>query len=405
MTASAIDIEHEAGPGPETWSNWSGSVRCSAARVATPADEAELARLVREAAAAGQSVRAVGSGHSFSPLVATDGVIVCLDGLRGVLSCDAERQEAWIAAGSKLHELGEPLRRRGLAMKNMGDIDVQSLAGALSTGTHGTGRELANLPSQVRALRWIDAEGGSVEVGEDDDADLLRADRVSLGLLGVTTQVRLGLVPAYRLHERLGREPIEECLAAIDERIAATRHFEFFWFPGPDRADTKAIHPTEAEPGAWPERHERIGWSFQILPSVRELKFFEMEYAVPAEVGVECFREVRERIRARHPDVQWPVEFRTLARDDAWLSPAHERATVTISVHQDGHLPYRDFFADVEAIFVNHRGRPHWGKIHRRTGAELRDLYPRFDDFAALRQRLDPKGRFLNPYLRSLFEV
>ena len=386
------------------WENWAGSVRCRPARFAEPASEPELQQLVRQAARDGHRVRVVGTGHSFMPLVTTDGVLVSLDRLAGIESSDGDALEAMVWAGTKIRALGEPLLALGMALENQGDVDVQSVGGALGTGTHGTGRTLRNLSSQAVALRLVTADGELVECSAERDPDLFRAARVSLGLLGVTSAVRLRLLPAYRLHERICSADTETCLAELVDRIAENRHFEFFWFPGPDRVEMKTLNPTEAAPNELPDvPGERIGWSCHIISSVRELKFHEMEYSVPAEAGPDCFREVRARIREKHPEVVWPVEFRTLASDDADLSPAEGRETVTISVHQDGRLPFRDFFADVEPIFRSHRGRPHWGKIHTCSAEQLRALYPRWDAFGAVRRGMDPEGRFLNDHLRGLF--
>lgn len=392
------------GAAPLSWSNWSGSVVCRPSRIERPRDEEELAAGVRRAAGAGLAVRAFGSGHSFSPVAATDGVLMSLDALAGVESHDASRGEAWIRAGSKLHDLGEPLLALGLAMENLGDVDVQSLGGALGTGTHGTGRTLRNLSANVTALRLVDASGEVRTFDGEGDGDLLRAARVSLGMLGVITAARLRLVPAYRLHERVRRIAMEACLEELDAGIVGHRHYEFFWYPRKDLAEVKTLDPTDAPEASVAGREgERIGWSARILPSLRELKFFEMEYAVPAESGRACFLAVRERIRARHPGVAWPVEYRTLAGDDAFLSTASESDRVTLSIHQDGTLPYRDFFADVEPILREFGGRPHWGKLHTAGPAELWPRYPRMDAFLAARARLDPEGRFLNHHLRKLF--
>jgi FAD/FMN-containing dehydrogenase len=386
-----------------TWANWSGCVRCEAAGLPAPASEAEIAALVRRAASEGRSVRVVGTGHSFTPLVATPGYVASLDAHAGIEECDPSRLEATVRAGTKLHALGEALLERGLAMENLGDIDVQSVGGALGTGTHGTGRSLRNLSAQVSALRLVLASGEVVECSEEREPELWRAARVSFGALGVVSAARFRLLPAYRLHERVRRSSLAECLERLGDDVASNRHYEFFWFPKRDFVESKAIHPTAAEPGdvADPKR-ERIGWSARILPSVRELKFNEMEYSVPADAGPRCLRAVEARMRARWPDVEWPVEYRTLAGDDAWLSTASARATVTISIHEDARLPHAELFADLEPIFVEHDGRPHWGKWHSRKAADLAALYPRFADFAALRERLDPRGVFLNDALRTL---
>jgi FAD/FMN-containing dehydrogenase len=286
-------------------------------------------------------------------------------------------------------------------MENLGDVDVQSVAGAVATGTHGTGRSLQSLSARMSGLRLLLADASLRVVTQERTPELLRAARVSLGALGVITAVRFDLVPAYRLHERVWRAPIETCLAELDARVAATRHFEFFWFPRDDVAEMKSLDPTDAPEGA-PAEGERIGWSARVLPSVREVRFFEMEYAVPREAGPACFRAVRERMQRRHERVAWPVEYRTVAADDAWLSPFFERDSVTISLHQDGRKPYAEFFADVEPIFWEHGGRPHWGKVHGLGAEALRRLYPRFDDFLATRASLDPAGRFTNAALREL---
>jgi FAD/FMN-containing dehydrogenase len=297
------------------------------------------------------------------------------------------------------------LLREGLAMENLGDVDVQSLAGAIGTGTHGTGRSFRNISSQVSALRIITADGEVRTCSEEREPDLWRAARVSMGMFGVISAIGLRLKPAFRLHERVWRLPIEECLDRLDRFIARNERFEFFWYPTSDEAECKALNSTSALPEQMPEiEGERVGWSAQILPSVRRILFNEMEYAMPAEAGAACFRSVRSRMLAKHVEVRWPVEYRTLAADDAWLSPAFGRATVTISIHHDARFPFGSFFNDIEPIFLAHGGRPHWGKIHGLNAGTLRDLYPKWDAFMSLRRNLDPAGRFMNDYLRSVFD-
>jgi FAD/FMN-containing dehydrogenase len=386
------------------WTSWSGRVTCRPSRVAHPAGERAIAEVVRAAARDGLALRVAGSGHSFTPLVATDGVLVHLDGWQGVASADGASCHATIRAGSKIAALGDTLREHGLALANQGDVDVQALAGALSTGTHGTGRALGSLSSQVMALRLVTGDGSVVACDEQSDPDLLEAARVSLGALGVLSTATLRLVPAYRLHERVWKVPVESCLSELSERIDRHRHFEFFWYPHRDHAEMKALDPTDASPDPMDGvKGERIDWSCRIFPSVRDLRFNEMEYAVPAASGPDCFRAVRERMRARHADVVWPVEYRTVAADRGWLSPMHDRDAVAISIHQDAALPCDAFFADVEPIFREHGGRPHWGKIHNLRARELAPLYPMWERFLETRRRLDPRGTFLNDHLRELF--
>jgi FAD/FMN-containing dehydrogenase len=385
------------------WSNWAGNVRCEPRRLAPVQSEADVVAALRDAARDGLGVRVAGSGHSFSPLVATDGVLLSLDGLAGIARHEAEQRRVWVRAGTKLHALGPALHALGLAQENLGDVDVQALGGALATGTHGTGRTLQNLSARVSGLRLLLADGSLRVLRAEDDAALLAAARVSLGALGVVTAARIDCVPAYRLHERVERMPLEECLASLEERVAGHRHFEFFWYPAKDLAEAKTLEPTTLEPEAVAgRRHERIGWSHEILPSVRELRFVEMEFALPAAAGPACFRAVRERMRERHPGVAWPVEYRSLRADDAWLSTAHARDSVTLSLHQGAELPWQEFFADLEPLLRAHGGRPHWGKRHGMTAADLAPLYPRFEDFRRLRAELDPAGRFLNPHLAAV---
>jgi FAD/FMN-containing dehydrogenase len=385
-----------------TWENWAGNVACQPCEIVRPRSEAEIVEALARAETQGLSVRVAGSGHSFTPVVATDGMLFDLSLMRGIARLESEESRAWVRAGTKLSDLGGPLHEAGFAMENLGDVDVQALGGALGTGTHGTGHTLPNLSARVSGLRLLRADGELLSLRDDTDPEGLRAARVSLGALGIITAARIELLPAYRLHEKVLRLSMDEVLENLEERIQATRHFEFFWYPQADRAEAKSLHLTD-EVEAPDRKGERIDWSHRILPSERDLRFTEMEYAVPAEHGRSAFLAVRERIQTRHPDVAWPVEYRTLRSDDAWLSTARDRETVTISVHQDGRLPHEAFFSDVEPIFAEFGGRPHWGKVHRLSGESLADVVPGLGEFAQLREEWDPAGRFLNPHLRSLF--
>jgi len=423
------------------WTNWSGSISASPRQFSTPASEAELIALVARANRDGLTIRVAGTGHSFVPLCASNGLLISLDGLQGVVmagsgpspfgvaagglppsgpkgSLDpAERSvlRATVWAGSKIHQLGEPLLAVGMALENQGDIDRQAIAGAVSTGTHGTGPSLGSMSTQVAGLRIITASGEIVECSAECEPDIFQAARLSLGTFGVLSQITLRLMPAYRLHERTWVAAFEECMSQLDAHIAATRHFEFFWSPREDACAMKSLQPTisetiEVSPEA-PDasgrlgryvQSERVDWSYRIFPSERAVKFNECEFSLPAAHGSDAVREIRALMLGKHHDVLWPIEYRTLGADDIDLGAAQGRATVAISVHQAAELPYQPFFADVEAIFRNHHGRPHWGKWHSHTAHELRALYPRWDHFLSVRARLDPHGRFLNGYLRRL---
>jgi FAD/FMN-containing dehydrogenase len=387
-----------------------------------PATEAEVVDLVRQARQNGQRVRIAGSGHSFTPLCATEEMLISLDRLQGLVRVDPRQHQATIWAGSKLYALGDPLWEHGLALANMGDIDRQTLAGAISTGTHGTGRTLGSLSTQVVGIRLVSGTGELIELSAATDPQWHQAAAVALGALGVITQVTLQLVPAYGLHERTWIVPFADCLAQLPEQIQANRHFEFFWVPEADACAMKALNPVPCPPHGQPfptprpapppaasgrltryVRPEQIDRSYRIFPSERTLKFREMEFALPAAYGPACLCEIRQLMQQRYPDVRWPLEYRTVAADDLWLSPAYGRATVTISVHQAAELPHQPFFDEVEAIFRTYEGRPHWGKLHTHTTTELQSLYPQWAAFAAIRQQLDPDGLFCNPHLLTIF--
>ncbi len=400
-----------------SWTNWSGGVICTPQTILTPQNEDEVVALVKQASATHACVRVAGSGHSFVPLCASDNILLSLDLLQGVVAVNSDARQATVWAGTKIHQLGDPLWALGLAMENMGDIDRQSIAGAISTGTHGTGPTLGSISTQVIGLRLAIASGEILECSPTVEPEIFKAAQVGLGALGIITQVTLRLLPAYQLHERTWVTPFDECVAQLDQQIQANRHFEFFWVPSEDVCAMKALNPTQAEQlpttPAQPNvtgrltryvRAEQLDRSYRVFPSERNLKFNETEFAVPAPNGPACLREIRDLMQTKHCDVLWPIEYRTLAADDIDLSPAYGRATVTISVHQATELPYQRFFADVEAIFRNHQGRPHWGKIHTHTASTLRPLYPRWDKFQTVRMRLDPQGIFMNAYLQAIFE-
>jgi FAD/FMN-containing dehydrogenase len=398
----------------ETWQNWSGGVRCSPARIERPADEAALAAIVAESAG---PVRVAGSGHSFTPVCATDGTLLSLEDMTGLISTgslDGGANTATVWAGTRIVDLGQPLLDAGFGMANMGDIDRQALAGAVSTGTHGSGRTLGSISSQVAGLRLVLADGSLLDCSPTQEPEVFSAARVSIGALGVLSRIMLRVLPAYKLHERTWPAPFDACLEQMPDLIDENRHFEFFWSPRDDACAMKTLNPTDEPVGeiapAVPAEGrmvrylgpEYVDWSHRVFPSERTLLFNEMEFAVPKEVGPACVREIRRLMQTRYPEIIWPIEYRTVRADDIPLSPAFGRATVTISIHQAAELSYEAFFRDAETIFRSHNGRPHWGKLHSHTARDLRALYPQFDAFRAVRERLDPRGRFLNDHLRRL---
>ena len=386
-----------------SWNNWSGRQRSKPTSLYFIRSEADAAAIVRQAGRAKQSVRIAGAGHSHAPLVVNDGVIVDASGLAGVVSTDAPMQRAWVWSGTRIYALGRALHDHGLALKNQGDIDRQAIAGAVATGTHGTGQTLQNLSASVTGIRMVTASGDIVECSSERNAELFQAARLSLGAFGIITQLQLQLRDAYRLKEHGWSEPFEALLPRLDTLIAQSRHFEFFWYPHTDVAVAKSTDPTTAD-AEYPLADEgsRLAWSYEVLANHRPLLHTEMEYSVPASDGLACMRAIRELIRKDFPGLRWPVEYRTLAADDVWLSTAYERPTVTISVHQDVNENDEPYFRACEEIFNAFSGRPHWGKVNYLDGATLARRHPRWLEWWRARDAIDPAETFLNDYLRQV---
>ena len=385
------------------FTNWSGLVQSRPAEVRPVNTVADVQSAVAHAGIHGWAIRTAGSTHSHSDLLRIDGGLVLLtDGIVGRPATDTTARTAKIAAGMKLKDVGEPLWDAGLSFTNQGDVDVQSVAGLVGTGVHGTGTTLSSVSASVRAATIVTATGDVVTT--DNDPDLLEAARLNLGALGVVVDVSFELTPAYHLHERTSVESLEGVLERIDELTSTTRHFEFFWYPITDKAYAKALHPHPGPPDPLADQpKERIDRAYRVFPSIRDDKHTEMEYSVPSELGPSCFRAIRALMRSQFPDVAWPAEYRTVAADSGWISPARGRATVAISVHQGIGLPFEEFFAASEKIFREHRGRPHWGKCHSLTAADFAAEHPdTWDRFWGVQRRLDPKGRFLNSHLHTI---
>ncbi len=429
-----------AHPVGTVWRNWAGTESARPARVASPASVEELQEQV--ASAAGLRVRMVGSGHSFTAVAVTDGLQLRPDRLTGIVSADLERCRATVLAGTTLRRLGPALARLGLAMPNLGDIDVQTLAGALSTGTHGTGGRLGGLASQVAGLALVLPDGSLVTASRDERPDLFDAARVGLGAFGVLATVTLQCVPAFALRAVEGPAHLDAVLDRFDALVQAHDHVEFYWFPHTRRVLLKrddrlpageAVRPL-SRVRAWLDDdllsntvYERVNRlttrlprtvpvvnalsaraltardysdaSYRVLTSTRRVVFREMEYALPRAALPGVLAEVRAWLARRGERVGFPVEVRVAAADDAWLSTAYRRDSAYIAVHQYHRRPHARWFGAVEAICLAAGGRPHWGKLHGLAAADLRERYPRFDDARRVRAEVDPEGVFGNPYL------
>ncbi|MFY1690877.1 D-arabinono-1,4-lactone oxidase [Plantactinospora sp. WMMB782] len=373
-----------------------------------PEHEDEVLALVDRARQTSTKLRPVGSGHSSSPLVRTDDVLVSLAGLPRSVRRHDDPELATVCGGTPLGELGESLYEAGLAMDNLGDVDVQSIAGATATGTHGTGLRFGNLCTQVAGVRLVTGTGEVLDICAERNAELLPAARLSLGALGVVTEVTLRLTPTYQLRRRNWCSSISWTMDHLDQLQRQNRNMDFYWYPRTDTTQIRTLNRAGEEPEVTPPGEPRImetGPSHRTIPRHRDLRFEEIEYALPSEAFHACFTEIRRRVLERHrTGVAWRVLVRTIAPDDIWLSPAYDRATTTIACLQNNSLPHDEYFTDVEAVFREHDGRPHWGKKHSLTARDLRRVYPCFDSFRELRRRLDPDGVFLTPDLARLLE-
>jgi L-gulonolactone oxidase len=421
-----------------TWSNWAGDQTCTPAAIERPTTLDELRRAVSRAAAAGQTVRASASGHSFTDAALTEGVMVRLDKLTRPLGFDRETGLFKVEGGAVLAELNRALHERGVAFENLGDIDRQTVAGSISTGTHGTGERFQNVSAQIAGLKLVTADGEVVEVTESDP-DLLRAARVAIGALGVIYSVTIRTVPSYTLDRLDSPKPLADTLDRLDELNAGTDHFEFYVFPGTDVALSRESRRTD-EPAAprhpalvyaqevmlenwvgglfaqaarrFPSQAPRLAriasrgvgrsrkvdhWH-KVFASERRIKFTEMEWGLPREHAREAIERILEAAARPEHAVAFPIEVRFVKADDSFLSPSHERDTCYIAVHQDRRMEWEPYFREVEGIARSFDGRPHWGKRHFQTAETLAPLYPKWDAFQDARARLDPNGTFRNAY-------
>ena len=385
------------------WKNWSGKLSANPRRIVQVGTVDAIRSELLAARDGGWTVRTAGTTHSHYPLLPTDGVILDTRPLSGLVSVDSEAMTATFRAGTKIHACGRPLLEHGLGLLNQGDIDQQSVGGAIATGTHGTGVDLGSFSSAVTELLILLVDGSVVTCSPDREPDLFEAARLSLGAVGVVLEVTLQVREAYRLEEQRWLEPFESVMERIDELVTATRHFEYFWYPGQDRAICKSIDITE-EPGRYPlgDEGQRLAWGFEVLPNQRLDPHTEMEYSIPTEHGPSCVAEIKNLLSSNYPDVLWPIEYRTVAADNVWLSPARERATVTVSIHEDVERDETAYYKDAETVFRAHGGRPHWGKVHYLSGEDLASDYNHWQDWWGVRDEVDPTGVLLNDALRKL---
>jgi FAD/FMN-containing dehydrogenase len=412
-------------PERKTWSNWADNQHFSVDEIARPASEGEVVELVQAAVRQGQPIGAAGSGHSFSPVVETSGLLLDMRGVSGVLSTDSDTNQAVLLAGTTLNQLGSGLWERGLAIKNMGDVDVQTIAGAVSTGTHGSGRQWGSLSSTISALRLVTGAGEVLDI-DASQPDLLHAAQVSLGLLGVITRVTMDATPAYRLRESNRIQPLQEVLDSWEEAPSAYRHYSVFWAPTNDSASLYDLPPippdhcyvkmldevavdSEADRRQVTEGSvgERTGPANLIYPDTTSdhATWIELEYHVDVAAGREAFLAMRALMQHRFPEAISPIQVRWTKGEPAFVSPHSGHDTCSLSVSGLKRHDWGRFLRAIDETLRPYRPRPHWGKMGYLDAAGFRAAYPDLDKFLAVRAQLDPDGLFLNDFFRQAFSL
>ncbi len=428
-----------------TWQNWAGTASASVARRYWPRSTEEIADAIKAAAGDGLTVRALGSGHSFTPAAATSGAALDLSGWTGIITADLESGLVTVRSGTTIRELNAALAALGLAMPNLGDIDAQTISGAISTGTHGTGARLGGLATAVAGLDLVLADGSVISCSTEHNPDLFAAARVSVGALGVIATVTLRCVPAFTLVADERPMRLAEVLDRFDEFADGNDHFEFYWFPygrnalvkrnnrgggehapkpmpgwrryleyelmenaafgalcRTGRAVPRLIAPLNRLASATLSRRSYSAPSHEVFVTPRRVRFVESEYALPRESVLQVLAELRAAVPGLADPVMFPVEVRVAAADDIWLSTGYGRESAYVAIHQYVGLPYQEYFRLFESIAIAVGGRPHWGKMHTRDAAYFGQVYPRFADFCRIRDETDPEGRFTNPYLAQV---
>lgn len=428
-----------------TWRNWSESVVAQPKEFVKPKNLEQLKLFVRYCAEQEMTLRVVGAGHSFTPLVATNEALVSLDHLTGIVEVDAEQEQVTVWAGTRLRDLGPLLDEYGYAMENLGDTNSQSIAGAISTGTHGTGIQFKSISNQVVALTMVTAKGEVIDISREQNERYFEAARLSLGMLGIIVKVTLKVVKAYTLKEQSYRLTLDEGIQNLTTLKTQHRNFEFFWFPYTNSIQVKTLDQTKAQVPENQKDHsfkelaienglfwmlsemsrympktsrmvskisalgipsgEAFNRSYLQYVTPRLVKFNEMEYSVPKAAMGDVLRAIERLFARKKINVHFPLECRYVKGDSIWLSPSYEQDSAYIAVHMYKGMAFSDYFDEVEAIFLAYKGRPHWGKMHTLQYEQLQGMYPHLEAFLHVREELDPEGLFLNEYLRQLFLI
>ena len=426
----------------QEWRNWADTSTGTPNITFYPESIEDVCTIVKQASKENRNVRVVGAGHSFTKLVATNDYLISLDKLSGIESIDEREGIVTVLGGTRLFNIGSELAKKGYSQENLGDINVQSIAGAISTGTHGTGIEFGNIPSQVLELTIVNAQGEIMVFSEENHSDLFNASLISLGMFGIIVRVKLRIIksPVYAYESK--KVKFSELYTRFERYIYENRHFECYIFPFSDLVQIKTMNITDQQPqkltihncknllienylfyvlsetsrlipktSSYISKFSAVGVSstkviaesHQLFATPRLVRFREIEYCIPLEFAKVALQEIRATIEERKYKVHFPIECRTVKADDIWLSPSYQRDSFYIAFHMYKGMPYETYFRDMEAIMQKYQGRPHWGKMHHKSKEELMELYPKFNEFRQKREELDPNNLFMNPYMSSLF--
>ncbi|MEM7533753.1 MAG: D-arabinono-1,4-lactone oxidase [Chloroflexota bacterium] len=399
-----------------TWTNWVGNQSFSPSAIIEVHSEADVQQQVADAAARGQRVRTYGTGHSFTPIIETQDVLLNMESMKGVLHIDRPKRRVTALPKTSVYDFGDPLWAEGLALNNQGDIDTQSIAGAIATATHGSGA-LPSFSAALSGARIVDGMGNLVEITREMMPTELAALQTSIGLFGIMTEVTIDVVPAYDLHLRYAVQPFHEMMECLDTYLDTCRSFTFYWCPTDQSAALFGLMNAKADecvlrffqiPAPDLDRDnlpfgERVGRPYHVYPLVYEPNFHEMEYFVPLEQAHDILVEMRKLMLRWLPKSVYPLEVRTVAAENAWMSPHYQRDNLVVSVSGQPGTDYWDYLRACDSLFAEFKGRPHWGKLHFMTADRLERLFPRYNDFVAMRRRFDPKGTYLNEHTRALF--
>lgn len=428
----------------KTWKNWAHTSESTPENIFYPTSIEDVCKLVKEASKQNKRIRVVGAGHSFTSLVQTSEWLVSLDQLSGIESINEEECYATALGGTRLFQIGEELGKLGYAQENLGDVNVQSIAGAISTGTHGTGVAFGNISTQVVEVVLVTGAGEILTISEESNPTYFKACLVSLGLLGIIVKVTIKIIPCPIYEYKSRKIEFSQLAQQLEQLIKSNRHFEFYLFPYSDLVQVKTMNIIEQKPQRMALHHfknlllenylffifsetcriypkssrffsrmsakgvstsTKRANSYQLFATPRLVRFREMEYCIPLENLKPAMEKVRECIVTKKHEVHFPIECRTVKADDIWISPSYQRDSAYIAFHMYKGMPYEEYFHDMESIMQEFDGRPHWAKMHTRTKEDLLTLYPKLSDFLAVREKLDPERIFMNHYLNELFKV